>query len=229
MSLDGMNVPSVVLEDVHLTLTAGSGPVNILNGVSLTVGQGETLAVVGPSGSGKTTMLMLMAGLERPSSGTVRMAGADLTAMGEDELARFRRENLGIVFQAFHLIPTMTALENAALPLEFAHHPEARRLALEALEQVGLGHRAGHYPSQLSGGEQQRVALARAFAPRPRIILADEPTGNLDEGTGARVMELLFKMQAEDRATLVLVTHDRNLAGRCGRTASMHSGRMEER
>jgi len=229
MSLDGMNVPSVVLEDVHLTLTAGSGPVNILNGVSLTVGQGETLAVVGPSGSGKTTMLMLMAGLERPSSGAVRMAGKDLTAMGEDELARFRRENLGIVFQAFHLIPTMTALENAALPLEFAHHPEARRLALEALEQVGLGHRAGHYPSQLSGGEQQRVALARAFAPRPRIILADEPTGNLDEGTGARVMELLFKMQAEDMATLVLVTHDRNLAGRCGRTASMHSGRMEER
>ncbi|WP_459825205.1 ABC transporter ATP-binding protein [Desulfomicrobium salsuginis] len=222
-----MNVPSVVLEDVHLTLTAGSGPVNILNGVSLTVGQGETLAVVGPSGSGKTTMLMLMAGLERPSSGTVRMAGKDLTAMGEDELARFRRENLGIVFQAFHLIPTMTALENAALPLEFAHHPEARRLAREALEQVGLGHRAGHYPSQLSGGEQQRVALARAFAPRPRIILADEPTGNLDEGTGERVMELLFKMQAEDLATLVLVTHDRNLAGRCGRTASMHSGRME--
>ena len=229
MSLDGMNVPSVVLEDVHLTLTAGSGPVNILNGVSLTVGQGETLAVVGPSGSGKTTMLMLMAGLERPSSGAVRMAGKDLTAMGEDELARFRRENLGIVFQAFHLIPTMTALENASLPLEFAHHPEARRLAREALEQVGLGHRAGHYPSQLSGGEQQRVALARAFAPRPRIILADEPTGNLDEGTGARVMELLFKMQAEDMATLVLVTHDRNLAGRCGRTASMHSGRMEGR
>ena len=215
--------------DVHLTLTAGSGPVNILNGVSLTVEQGETLAVVGPSGSGKTTMLMLMAGLERPSSGSVRMAGADLTAMGEDDLARFRRENLGIVFQAFHLIPTMTALENAALPLEFAHNPQARNLALEALEQVGLGHRAGHYPSQLSGGEQQRVALARAFAPRPRIILADDPTGNLDEVTGARVMELLFKMQAEEKATLVMVTHDRNLAGRCDRTAVMHSGRMEER
>jgi len=223
------STPSVALSDVHLTLTAGSGPVNILNGVSLTVEQGETLAVVGPSGSGKTTMLMLMAGLEKPSSGTVRMAGADLTAMGEDELARFRRENLGIVFQAFHLIPTMTALENAALPLEFAHHPEARSLALEALEQVGLGRRAGHYPSQLSGGEQQRVALARAFAPRPRIILADEPTGNLDEDTGARVMELLFKMQAEETATLVMVTHDRNLAKRCGRTAVMHSGRMEER
>ena len=225
-----MNIsPSVALVDVHLTLTAGSGPVNILNGVSLTVEQGETLAVVGPSGSGKTTMLMLMAGLERPSSGSVRMAGADLTAMGEDDLARFRRENLGIVFQAFHLIPTMTALENAALPLEFAHNPQARNLALEALVQVGLGHRAGHYPSQLSGGEQQRVALARAFAPRPRIILADEPTGNLDEDTGARVMELLFKMQAEEKATLVMVTHDRNLAGRCDRTAVMHSGRMEER
>jgi putative ABC transport system ATP-binding protein len=228
--MDDMNIsPSVVLADVHLTLTAGSGPVNILNGVSLTVGQGETLAVVGPSGSGKTTMLMLMAGLERPSSGAVRMAGADLTGMGEDELARFRRENLGIVFQAFHLIPTMTALENAALPLEFAHHPDARKLALDALEQVGLGNRAGHYPSQLSGGEQQRVALARAFAPRPPIILADEPTGNLDEDTGARVMDLLFTLQAEENATLVMVTHDRNLAGRCGRTVAMHSGRMEDR
>jgi putative ABC transport system ATP-binding protein len=228
--MDDMNIsPSVVLSDVHLTLTAGSGPVNILNGVSLSVGQGETLAVVGPSGSGKTTMLMLMAGLERPSSGRVLMAGADLTGMGEDELARFRRENLGIVFQAFHLIPTMTALENAALPLEFAHHPDARRLALDALEQVGLGKRAGHYPSQLSGGEQQRVALARAFAPRPRIILADEPTGNLDEDTGARVMDLLFTMQAEENATLVMVTHDRSLAGRCDRTVAMHSGRMEDR
>ena len=229
MSLDDMKVPSVVLEDVHLTLTAGSGPVNILNGVSLTVGQGETLAVVGPSGSGKTTMLMLMAGLERPSSGLVRLAGVDLTALGEDDLARFRREHLGIVFQAFHLIPTMTALENAALPLEFAHNPRARTLAMEALEQVGLANRASHYPSQLSGGEQQRVALARAFAPRPRIILADEPTGNLDEGTGERVMELLFRLQAEDKATLVLVTHDRALAGRCDRTAAMHSGRMEAR
>jgi putative ABC transport system ATP-binding protein len=227
MNMDDMKVPSVFLDDVHLTLTAGSGPVNILNGVDLRVEQGETLAVVGPSGSGKTTMLMLMAGLERPSSGMVRMAGTDLTQLGEDELVRFRREHLGIVFQAFHLIPTMTALENASLPLEFAHNPDARRLAREALEQVGLGHRADHYPSQLSGGEQQRVALARAFAPRPRIILADEPTGNLDEDTGARVMELLFAMQAEERATLILVTHDRALAGRCGRMATMHSGRME--
>ena len=229
MNMDDMKVPSVFLDDVHLTLTAGSGPVNILNGVDLRVEQGETLAVVGPSGSGKTTMLMLMAGLERPSSGQVRLAGVDLTQLGEDELARFRREHLGIVFQAFHLIPTMTALENAALPLEFAHNPDARRLAREALEQVGLGHRADHYPSQLSGGEQQRVALARAFAPRPRIILADEPTGNLDEDTGAKVMELLFAMQAEEGATLILVTHDRALAGRCGRMATMHSGRMEGR
>ena len=218
-----------MLEDVHLTLTAGSGPVNILSGVNLSVEQGETLAVVGPSGSGKTTMLMLMAGLERPSSGLVHVAGVDLTVLSEDDLARFRREHLGIVFQAFHLIPTMTALENAALPLEFAHHPKARSRAMEALEQVGLGHRAGHYPSQLSGGEQQRVALARAFAPRPRIILADEPTGNLDEDTGGRVMELLFTLQAEEKTTLILVTHDRSLAGRCNRVAAMHSGRMEGR
>jgi len=218
-----------VLEDVHLTLTAGSGPVNILSGVNLSVAQGETLAVVGPSGSGKTTMLMLMAGLERPSSGLVHVAGVDLTVLGEDDLARFRREHLGIVFQAFHLIPTMTALENAALPLEFAHHPKARSRAMEALEQVGLGHRAAHYPSQLSGGEQQRVALARAFASRPRIILADEPTGNLDEDTGGRVMELLFTLQAEEKTTLILVTHDRSLAGRCNRIAAMHSGRMEGR
>ncbi|WP_161949087.1 ABC transporter ATP-binding protein [Desulfomicrobium norvegicum] len=219
--------PSVELSDVHLTLTAGSGPVNILSGVNLRVTQGETLAVVGPSGSGKTTMLMLMAGLERPTLGQVQVAGVDLTALTEDALSRFRREHLGIVFQAFHLIPTMTALENAALPLEFAHHPQARGRALEALEQVGLGHRGSHYPSQLSGGEQQRVALARAFAARPRIILADEPTGNLDEETGARVMELLFTLQAEENATLVLVTHDRSLAERCDRVATMHSGRME--
>lgn len=216
-----------MLSDVHLTLTAGSGPVNILSGVNLRVAQGETLAVVGPSGSGKTTMLMLMAGLERPTLGQVQVAGVDLTALTEDALSRFRREHLGIVFQAFHLIPTMTALENAALPLEFAHHPQARGRALEALEQVGLGHRGSHYPSQLSGGEQQRVALARAFAARPRIILADEPTGNLDEENGAKVMELLFALQAEENATLILVTHDRSLAERCDRVATMHSGRME--
>lgn len=222
-----MNTPLVVLDDVHVTLIAGAGPVNILTGVNLRVGRGETLAVVGPSGSGKTTMLMLLAGLERATSGRVEVAGTTLDDLGENALARFRREHLGIVFQAFHLIPTMTALENAALPLEFAHHPQARARALEALEQVGLGHRRNHYPAQLSGGEQQRVALARAFAPRPGIILADEPTGNLDEATGQRVMDLLFALQAEDNTTLVLVTHDRALAGRCGRLATMHSGRME--
>ena len=174
-------------------------------------------------------MLMLMAGLERPSSGTVHMAGTELTALSEDNLSRFRREHLGIVFQAFHLIPTMTALENAALPLEFAHHSRARELALAALEQVGLGHRRNHYPGQLSGGEQQRVALARAFAPRPGIILADEPTGNLDQDTGQKVMELLFGLQAEKGTTLILVTHDPALARRCGRTVTMLSGRLEER
>ena len=222
-----MDTPSVVLDDVRVTLTAGAGPVNILTGVNLRVERGETLAVVGPSGSGKTTMLMLVAGLERATSGRVEVAGTSLNDLGEDALARFRREHLGIVFQAFHLIPTMTALENAALPLEFAHHPQARARAREALEQVGLGHRQDHYPAQLSGGEQQRVALARAFAPRPRIILADEPTGNLDEATGQRVMDLLFALQAEERTTLILVTHDRSLAGRCSRLATMHSGRME--
>jgi putative ABC transport system ATP-binding protein len=226
--MENMNAPSIVLDDVHVTLTAGAGPVNILTGVNLRVERGETLAVVGPSGSGKTTMLMLMAGLERASSGLVEVAGTDLNGLGEDALSRFRREHLGIVFQAFHLIPTMTALENAALPLEFAHHPQARQRAMEALEQVGLGRRQHHYPAQLSGGEQQRVALARAFAPRPKIILADEPTGNLDEDTGRRVMELLFAMQAEEKTTLVLVTHDRALAARCSRVAVMHSGRMED-
>ena len=212
--------------DVHLTLTAGSGPVNILNGVSLTVEQGETLAVVGPSGSGKTTMLMLMAGLERPSSGSVRMAGADLTAMGEDDLARFRRENLGIVFQAFHLIPTMTALENAALPLEFAHNPQARNLALEALEQVGLGHRAGHYPSQLSGGEQQRVALARALVMDPALLLADEPTGNLDAASGSRVFTLLRELSKNLGLAVVMVTHNMELARAMDRCLTLADGRL---
>lgn len=224
-----MSFPSVDLCDVRVTLTAGVEVVNILHGVSLRMEKGQTLAVTGPSGSGKTTMLMLMAGLERPCSGLVRMAGVDLGGLGEDALARFRRKHLGIVFQAFHLIPTMTALENAALPLEFAHHPQALELARAALEQVGLGGRSNHYPSQLSGGEQQRVALARAFAPRPSIILADEPTGNLDADTGRRVMELLFSMQEEDQTTLVLVTHDPALAGQCRRQAVMRAGRLEER
>lgn len=210
-----------------MTLPAAAGPVNILAGVNLRVSAGETLAVVGPSGSGKTTMLMLLAGLERATSGRVHVAGTDLGNLDEDALARFRRDHLGIVFQAFHLIPTMTALENAALPLEFAHHPKAQAKARQALELVGLGHRLQHYPAQLSGGEQQRVALARAFAPRPKVILADEPTGNLDEETGQNVMDLFFALQAEEKATLIMVTHDRTLAGRCSRLVSMHSGQLD--
>lgn len=200
----------------------------MLSGVNLRLSQGETLAVVGPSGSGKTTMLMLMAGLEQPTSGQIHMAGQDLTLLTEDELSRFRRKHLGIVFQAFHLIPTMTALENAALPLEFAHHPQALTKAMLALEQMGLKDRCNHYPGQLSGGEQQRVALARAFAPQPSIILADEPTGNLDQDTGRKVMDLLFDLQAQNNITLVLVTHDQTLAKRCQRIATMLAGRLEE-
>ena len=226
MSLDGMNVPSVVLEDVHLTLTAGSGPVNILNGVSLSVGQGETLAVVGPSGSGKTTMLMLMAGLERPSSGLVRVAGTDLADLDEDGLATFRRQHLGIVFQAFHLIPTMTALENAALPLEFAHDPQSRDKAMAALVSVGLEERARHYPAELSGGEQQRVALARAFASKPAIILADEPTGNLDSVTSHDVLGLLKMAARQFSQTLILITHDRDIAQLADRIVHIEDGKI---
>lgn len=216
----------IELSDIHLNLVGGSGEVNILRGVSLHVKEGETVAILGPSGSGKTTTLMVMAGLERPTSGSVRIAGNDLCAMSEDNLARFRRTHLGIVFQSFHLVPTMTALENTALPLEFAHMPRARELALEALEAVGLADRARHYPAQLSGGEQQRVALARAFAARPRVILADEPTGNLDSETGTRVVEHLFSLQQQHGTTLVLITHDKELALRCARQVRMEDGRL---
>jgi putative ABC transport system ATP-binding protein len=200
--------------------------VNILRGVSFRVGEGETVGVMGPSGAGKTTLLMLMAGLEKPSSGRVEVAGRDLTAMDEDALARFRRENVGIVFQAFHLVPTMTALENVALPLELARADDALSRAAQALDAVGLSRRATHYPSQLSGGEQQRVALARAFAPRPKLLLADEPTGNLDEETGALVMDLLFALRRDHGATLALITHDAALASRCGRIVHVRDGRI---
>jgi len=223
-----MSSPSIVLKNVHLTLTAGAGAVNVLQGVNLRLGQGETLAIVGPSGSGKTTLLMLMAGLEQPTSGHIHMAGQNLSLLGEDGLSRFRRNHLGIVFQAFHLIPTMTALENAALPLEFAHHPQAQHKAMQALKQVGLEARSKHYPGQMSGGEQQRVALARAFAPQPSIILADEPTGNLDQNTGLKVMDLLFDLQRQNNITLVMVTHDQGLARRCQRTVTMMAGHLEE-
>ncbi|MHC1713788.1 MAG: ABC transporter ATP-binding protein [Solidesulfovibrio sp.] len=216
----------IALSDVRLTLQSQAGGVNILRGVDLRADAGEVLAVMGPSGAGKTTLLMLMAGLERASSGSVRVAGHDLSAMGEDQLAAFRRENVGIVFQGFHLVPAMTALENAALPLEFSGRSDAFSRAEEALVAVGLGERLGHFPAELSGGEQQRVALARALAPRPRLILADEPTGNLDGETGERVMELLFSLAAD--TTLVLVTHDPGLAGRCGRVVRMRDGRVTD-
>lgn len=221
-----MHTPIIELSDIHLTLVGGSGEVNILRGVNLTVDKGETVAVVGPSGSGKTTTLMIMAGLERASSGYVRIAGNDLTQMDENALARFRRMHMGIVFQSFHLVPTMTALENTALPLEFAHDRQARERAAEALEAVGLSNRAHHYPAQLSGGEQQRVALARAFAADPAVILADEPTGNLDTETGARIIEHLFALQRERSTTLVLITHDKELASRCARQVRMEDGKL---
>lgn len=221
-----MRNPMIELSDIHLSLVGGSGEVNILRGVDLRVDAGETLAIVGPSGSGKTTTLMIMAGLERPTSGAVRVAGSDLGGMNEDALARFRRTHMGIVFQSFHLVPTMTALENTALPLEFAHIPHARVRAAEALAAVGLADRAHHYPAQLSGGEQQRTALARAFAADPKVILADEPTGNLDTETGERIIEHLFAMQRQHGTTLVLITHDRGLAARCHRQVRMADGRI---
>lgn len=208
------------------TVTAQSGRVEILRGVDLLVRAGEAVGLVGPSGSGKTSLLMLLAGLERPSGGRLRVAGEDLAGMDEDALARFRRDQVGIVFQAFHLIPTMTALENVAVPLEFAGLRDAFDRAREALQSVSLGHRLDHYPGQLSGGEQQRVALARAFVAKPRLLLADEPTGNLDRATGAQVMELLFGLRRRHGTTLLLITHDPALAERCERQVRMEDGRI---
>lgn len=221
--------PVLSLENVRLTLRSGAGPVDILHGISLAVDAGETVGLVGPSGSGKSSLLMLMGGLEQATGGRVQALGHDLTAMGEDALARFRRDHMGIVFQSFHLIPTMTALENVAIPLELARDPEAAARARAGLDAVGLAGRAGHYPSQLSGGEQQRVALARALAPRPAILLADEPTGNLDESTGAQVADLLFGMVEASGTTLVMVTHAPELAARCGRIIRLRDGRLEQR
>ena len=214
------------LSDVRLKLASAAGEVNILRGLNLTVGRGETVGVAGPSGSGKSTMMMIIAGLERPSAGSVEVDGADLTAMSEDELARFRRQRIGIVFQAFHLIPTMTALENVAVPLEFAHRADAFERAAASLAAVGLEHRLAHYPGQLSGGEQQRVALARAFAVEPRLLLADEPTGNLDGETGRQVIDLMFTLAARQASTLILITHDPALASRCGRLVRLVDGRI---
>lgn len=218
----------VEIRDLHLSLVGGAGPVNILRGVDLSVKGGETVSIVGPSGAGKTTLLMALSGLERPSSGQVRVAGTDLTAIGEDDLARFRRKHVGIVFQSFHLVPTMTALENVSLPLEFASAANPAGQARAALEKTGLGDRLHHFPGELSGGEQQRVALARAFVANPSLLLADEPTGNLDRETGAMVMDLLFNLQREQGTTLVLVTHDESLASRCHRSIQMVDGRVVE-
>ncbi|MDO5657054.1 MAG: ATP-binding cassette domain-containing protein [Paracoccus sp. (in: a-proteobacteria)] len=218
--------PVLSLSDAALTLQGNAGPVEILRGISLDVHRGESIGLVGPSGSGKSSLLMLMGGLERATGGSVRALGRDLGAMDEDALARFRRGNMGVVFQSFHLIPTMTALENVATPLELAGARDAFRRAAAELEAVGLGARKDHYPSQMSGGEQQRVALARAAAPRPAILLADEPTGNLDGANGQAIMELLFGLRECHGATLVLVTHAPELAARCDRVVRLADGRI---
>ncbi len=219
-------MPAIRLEDVHVTLPSRAGLVDILTGVTLSVEQGEAVAVVGPSGSGKTTLMMVVAGLERATSGAIRVAGEDLGPLDEDQLAQMRAGKIGIVFQSFHLVPTMTALENVALPLEFLGDADPFGAASAALEDVGLARRADHFPAQLSGGEQQRVAIARALSPRPKIILADEPTGNLDSRTGKQVMDLLFDLRAKFDATLLLITHDAALARRCGRVLTMQDGRL---
>ncbi len=216
------------LEDVRLSLDGNAGRVDILHGITLDVARGETVALTGPSGSGKSSLLMLMGGLERATSGSVRALDHDLTAMSEDQLARFRRHHMGVVFQSFHLIPTMTALENVATPLELAGAADAFERAEAELAEMGLGHRIGHYPAQLSGGEQQRVALARASAPRPDILLADEPTGNLDGATGAQVMDLLMGLRDRHGATLVLVTHSPELAARCDRDIRLRDGLVDD-
>jgi putative ABC transport system ATP-binding protein len=219
--------PLVQLRNLSLTVPAASGPVNILSGVDLDIQPGQSVGLIGPSGSGKTSLLMVLAGLERATGGHIRVAGHDLTTLDEDSLARLRRRSIGIVFQAFHLIPTMTALENVALPLELAGIAHASAHAAESLRAVGLGHRLTHLPSQLSGGEQQRVAIARAVVGEPALLLADEPTGNLDVATGRSVMDLLFGLQSRRGITLLLITHDPALASRCARQVHMKDGRLE--
>jgi putative ABC transport system ATP-binding protein len=223
---DAMTTSSVSLRNVHLTLPSRAGNVDILRGVDLEVKPGEALGIVGPSGSGKTTLLMVIAGLEKASKGDVTVAGKSLNGLNEDQLAAFRRDHVGIVFQSFHLIPTMTALENVAVPLEFRGTRDAMDIAADRLKRVGLGHRLDHYPSQLSGGEQQRVAIARALASGARIIIADEPTGNLDHVTGEQIIKLLFDVKSQSDTSLILVTHDRALAQRCDRMAEVLDGKI---
>src|ERR1700747_2398274 len=213
-------------ENLSKQVSSPEGALTIVHGVSLDIARGESVAVAGPSGAGKSTLLALLAGLDTPTSGRVLLGGTDLTSLDEDGRARLRAQRVGFVFQSFHLIPALTALENVMLPLELAGRSDARRAATETLGSVGLARRTGHYPRQLSGGEQQRVAIARAFVTRPAVLFADEPTGNLDTATGARVGELLFELNANAHTTLVLVTHDRELAARCGRMLRMEAGRI---
>jgi putative ABC transport system ATP-binding protein len=222
--------PSAMLDltDVRLELRSAAGMVNILKGITLQVEAGERVGLVGPSGSGKSSLMMLMGGLERQTGGTIRIAGHDLSKLDEDGLARFRRDNVGIVFQNFHLVPTMTALENVALPAEFAGRRDAFDLAAQGLKAVGLGHRLEHYPGQLSGGEQQRTALARALVCAPKLVLADEPTGNLDGETGRQVIALLFDLARRQGTTLILITHDNALAERCDRIVRLGDGLIVE-
>jgi putative ABC transport system ATP-binding protein len=221
------NVPAIALAGVNLSLGRGAARVHILKDIDLHIERGAAIGLVGPSGSGKSTLLMVMAGLERPDTGRVRVAGHDLGGLGEDALARFRGRHVGIVFQSFHLIPTMTALENVAVPLELAGARDGFERAEQELAAVGLSERLHHYPAELSGGEQQRVALARALAPNPTIVIADEPTGNLDEATGKLIIDLMFAGHAARNTTLVLVTHDGELAARCDRVVRLRSGRVE--
>jgi putative ABC transport system ATP-binding protein len=221
--------PAIAAHNVTLTLGTGKAPVEILRGVDLTVDAGTSVALLGPSGSGKSSLMAVLAGLERASGGTIRVAGLDFGTMDEDALARARRGRIGIVLQAFHLLPTMTALENVAVPLELAGHADPFGRAQAELEAVGLGHRLTHYPAQLSGGEQQRVAIARAMAGEPAIIFADEPTGNLDTATGHAIIDLIFARRAALGATLLIITHDPALADHCDRVVVMHDGRIEER
>ena len=216
------------MKNVSLTLAGNAGFVEILKGISLDITRGETIGMVGPSGSGKSSLLMLMGGLERATAGQITALGDDISDMNEDQLAKFRRGRMGVVFQSFHLIPTMTALENVAMPMEIAGDSDAFERARDELAAVGLTARMDHYPAQLSGGEQQRVALARAAAPRPAILLADEPTGNLDSVNGAAIMDLIFGLQSRHGATLIMVTHAPDLAARCGRTIRLVDGRIAE-
>jgi putative ABC transport system ATP-binding protein len=226
MTLSAAVDPMVLLQGVELTLKSDAGEINILRGIDLSVGIGESVGVVGPSGSGKTSMIMVIAGLERISSGRISVGNREISTLNEDALAVFRRDEIGVVFQSFHLIPTMTALENVAVPMELANRRDAFERAEQALRDVGLGHRIQHYPGQLSGGEQQRVALARAFAVEPNLLLADEPTGNLDGETGGHIVEMLFELAERAGTTLMLITHDNAIAERCDRIVRMVDGQL---